>query len=258
MVTTFGLAGIVGYHTVWGVTPALHSPLMSVTNAISGQDSWSWAQPSFIIRTDVLLQLIVTCCCFSGRSDRGRRFGADGWRSHTIFSAWESRVGCCLCFLYQHCWSGHTNSFSEHNSLPTQPNENCPFFLKKNSCACAGGFLITQRMLDMFKRPTDPPEYNYLYLLPGATFVGGYGASVAAGYSVEQVNGFHSQLFPPRIYLHKVNLLKFVFRSKRGGFCVLAWTCSYCNRLQEIHIGLQTLWILCLSRLASDSGTLSF
>lgn len=37
IVTTFGLAGIVGYHTVWGVTPALHSPLMSVTNAISGQ-----------------------------------------------------------------------------------------------------------------------------------------------------------------------------------------------------------------------------
>lgn len=36
IVTTFGLAGIVGYHTVWGVTPALHSPLMSVTNAISG------------------------------------------------------------------------------------------------------------------------------------------------------------------------------------------------------------------------------
>jgi NAD(P) transhydrogenase len=34
--TTFGLAGIVGYHTVWGVTPALHSPLMSVTNAVSG------------------------------------------------------------------------------------------------------------------------------------------------------------------------------------------------------------------------------
>ena len=36
MMTTFSLAGIVGYHTVWGVTPALHSPLMSVTNAISG------------------------------------------------------------------------------------------------------------------------------------------------------------------------------------------------------------------------------
>ncbi|ETE64250.1 NAD(P) transhydrogenase, mitochondrial, partial [Ophiophagus hannah] len=85
MVTIFGLAGIVGYHTVWGVTPALHSPLMSVTNAISG------------------------------------------------------------------------------------------------------GFLITQRMLDMFKRPTDPPEYNYLYLLPGTVFVGGYGASLLGGYSIEQV-----------------------------------------------------------------------
>lgn len=33
---TFGLAGLVGYRAVWGVTPALHSPLMSVTNAISG------------------------------------------------------------------------------------------------------------------------------------------------------------------------------------------------------------------------------
>uniref|UniRef100_A0A8D0AG86 proton-translocating NAD(P)(+) transhydrogenase n=1 Tax=Sander lucioperca TaxID=283035 RepID=A0A8D0AG86_SANLU len=50
-----------------------------------------------------------------------------------------------------------------------------------------GGFLITQRMLDMFKRPTDPPEYNYLYMLPGAAFVGGYGASVAAGYNIEQM-----------------------------------------------------------------------
>lgn len=36
MTTTLALSGIVGYHTVWGVTPALHSPLMSVTNAISG------------------------------------------------------------------------------------------------------------------------------------------------------------------------------------------------------------------------------
>ncbi|KAF4804663.1 NAD(P) transhydrogenase, mitochondrial [Turdus rufiventris] len=85
MVTTFGLSGIVGYHTVWGVTPALHSPLMSVTNAISG------------------------------------------------------------------------------------------------------GFLVTQRMLDMFKRPTDPPEYNYLYLLPGGVFVGGYAAALSGGYNIEQV-----------------------------------------------------------------------
>jgi len=34
--TVFVLAVVVGYHVVWGVTPALHTPLMSVTNAISG------------------------------------------------------------------------------------------------------------------------------------------------------------------------------------------------------------------------------
>lgn len=34
--TVFVLACIVGYQVVWSVTPALHTPLMSVTNAISG------------------------------------------------------------------------------------------------------------------------------------------------------------------------------------------------------------------------------
>ncbi len=33
--TVFVLAVFIGYHVVWNVTPALHTPLMSVTNAIS-------------------------------------------------------------------------------------------------------------------------------------------------------------------------------------------------------------------------------
>ncbi len=33
--TAFVLACFVGYYVVWSVTPALHSPLMGVTNAIS-------------------------------------------------------------------------------------------------------------------------------------------------------------------------------------------------------------------------------
>jgi len=33
--TVFVLACFVGYYVVWSVTPALHSPLMAVTNAIS-------------------------------------------------------------------------------------------------------------------------------------------------------------------------------------------------------------------------------
>ena len=35
LLTVFVLAVFVGYYVVWNVTPALHSPLMSVTNAIS-------------------------------------------------------------------------------------------------------------------------------------------------------------------------------------------------------------------------------
>lgn len=54
MVTTFGLAGLVGYHTVWGVSPALHSPLMSVTNAISGQSQNNLVLSKF---KDVLLMV---------------------------------------------------------------------------------------------------------------------------------------------------------------------------------------------------------
>ena len=34
--TVFVLAIVVGYHVVWNVTPALHTPLMAVTNAVSG------------------------------------------------------------------------------------------------------------------------------------------------------------------------------------------------------------------------------
>ena len=41
----FVLAIFVGYYVVWSVTPALHTPLMSVTNAISsviivGESGW--------------------------------------------------------------------------------------------------------------------------------------------------------------------------------------------------------------------------
>jgi NAD(P) transhydrogenase subunit alpha len=35
-ITVLVLACFVGYYVVWRVTPALHTPLMSVTNAISG------------------------------------------------------------------------------------------------------------------------------------------------------------------------------------------------------------------------------
>lgn len=122
MVTTFGLAGIVGYHTVWGVTPALHSPLMSVTNAISGLTA-------------------VGGLALMG----GSYLPSNTPQVLAVLAAFVSSINI------------------------------------------AGGFLVTQRMLDMFKRPTDPPEYNYLYLLPAGTFVGGYAVALNSGYNIEQM-----------------------------------------------------------------------
>ena len=37
----------------------------------------------------------------------------------------------------------------------------------------AGGTMVTKKMLDMFRRPDDPPEFNHYYLMPGAAAVAG-------------------------------------------------------------------------------------
>lgn len=116
MLTTFGLSGIVGYHTVWGVTPALHSPLMSVTNAISG-----------ITAAGGLLLM-----------------------GGTYLPQNTAQILAALAAFI-------------------------------SSINIGGGFLITQRMLDMFKRPTDPPEYNYLYGIPAALFLAAYGYGAVNG-----------------------------------------------------------------------------
>jgi len=116
MMTTFGLAGLTGYHTVWGVAPALHSPLMSVTNAISGLTA-------------------AGGLCVMG----GGMFPTNTAQSLAAFATLISSVNI------------------------------------------AGGFIITQRMLDMFKRPTDPPEYKYLYGIPALVAVSALGASLMSG-----------------------------------------------------------------------------
>jgi len=122
MVTIFSLAGVIGYQVVWGVTPALHAPLMSVTNAISGM---------IIVSGLVLL--------------------------------------------------GHSLPFS----IPATVAATSVFFSAIN---IFGGFLVTKRMLDMFKRPTDLPEHNRLYAIPGVVFGLGYLAAISLGMNVADVN----------------------------------------------------------------------
>lgn len=130
MMTTFSLAGIVGYHTVWGVSPALHSPLMSVTNAISG-----------ITAVGGLLLM-----------------GGGYAPSNNVEALAASAAFISFINVY-------------------------------------GGFLVTKRMLDMFKRPDDPPEYNSLYGIPAAVFLGSYGYGVYNGFpEVHQMASLASSL----------------------------------------------------------------
>ncbi|NNG04240.1 MAG: NAD(P) transhydrogenase subunit alpha [Inquilinus sp.] len=83
--TVFVLACFVGYYVVWRVTPALHSPLMSVTNAVSSV-------------------IIVGALIAAGPAEVG-------------FSSW---MGLCAVVL------ASVNIF--------------------------GGFIVTQRMLQMYKK----------------------------------------------------------------------------------------------------------
>lgn len=46
---------------------------------------------------------------------------------------------------------------------------------------------MTKKLLDMFKRPTDPPEYNHYYLLPSAAAIAGSGALFATGMNPESL-----------------------------------------------------------------------
>jgi H+-translocating NAD(P) transhydrogenase len=115
-VFTAGLTGIIGYRSVWGVIPALHSPLMSVTNAISG-----------IVGVGGIFVM------------------GGGFLPETLPQALGA-ASVLLAFVN-----------------------------------VSGGFVITKRMLDMFKRPSDPPEYPWLYAIPGVLFGGGYVVAASTG-----------------------------------------------------------------------------
>lgn len=90
-ITIFVLAIFIGYHVVWNVTSALHTPLMSVTNAISG-----------IVIVGAILQVVEI--------------------NDTLIT-FSSILGAFAIF------------FASINIF--------------------GGFFVTQRMLEMFKRKTN-------------------------------------------------------------------------------------------------------
>lgn len=121
LMATFALAGLAGYQVVWGVAPALHSPLMAVTNAISGM-------------TAVGGMLLL----------------AGGTQTGGIIpdspAHWMGAIATVLSFVN-----------------------------------IAGGFLITGKMLDLFRRPEDPKDFFEFYTVPAALLLGGLGYAYVGG-----------------------------------------------------------------------------
>ena len=76
--TVFFLACIIGYYVVWSVTPALHSPLMGVTNAISSV---------------IIVGAILAAGPFG--HDTSKIFGIIGVLLASINTL--SLIECCLC-----------------------------------------------------------------------------------------------------------------------------------------------------------------
>jgi NAD(P) transhydrogenase len=116
MMSTFALSCWVGNSCVQGVTHALHSPLMAMTNAISGM---------------------------------------------TIVGGMLQMGGGIM--------------------PQTVPQTLAATAVGLSAINLAGGTIVTKKMLDMFRRPDDPVEYNEFFLLPGAAAVVGSGALFATG-----------------------------------------------------------------------------
>lgn len=114
MLTTFALSNVIGVQVVLGVTHALHSPLMAVTNAISGTTA----------------------------------LGGMHLLAHST-SATVTALGALATTL--------------------------------STVNIVGGFIVTTKMLDMFKRPDDPPEYYHYYGVPAAATMALYGAGSLSG-----------------------------------------------------------------------------
>mmetsp|Transcript_942 Transcript_942/g.1942 ORF Transcript_942/g.1942 Transcript_942/m.1942 type:complete len:1072 (+) Transcript_942:398-3613(+) len=118
MFTTFALSNIIGVQVVLGVTHSLHSPLMAVTNAISGTTALGGMH------------------------------------------------------LLAHSTSPGVTALAAAATTLSTVN-------------IVGGFIVTKKMLDMFKRPTDPPEYYHLYGIPAAGSLAFYGAGSMSGHVPE-------------------------------------------------------------------------
>lgn len=103
-----------------------------------------------------------------------------------------------------------------------------------------GGFLVTQRMLDMFKRPEDPPEYNYLYGIPALGFLGTVKKRIDNNFFPSNFQCMYGISFLIRRWLRLFSNGKFSRNSSNGLFSsqlMLCWSTWRTIVTKDISIG---------------------
>ena len=136
ILSIFVLACFVGYYVVWSVTPALHTPLMAVTNAISSVIVVG-ALIAVAVPTveKVVLPLIET-------TDKGNLYV-----DHQFVSALPPRVPNATEMMAVRVTSGPSDPRSAWISKILGFGA-----LILASVNIFGGFLVTQRMLAMYQK----------------------------------------------------------------------------------------------------------
>jgi len=125
----FVLAIFVGYFVVWSVTPALHTPLMSVTNAISS-----------VIVVGALIAVSVAAPALHLFAPKPEHLAT--------FTLTNQQANALMSFLQHHHDAG-----VRHNPNAAWTSKTLGFIaLILASVNIFGGFLVTSRMLAMYKK----------------------------------------------------------------------------------------------------------
>ena len=154
----FVLAIFVGYYVVWSVTPALHTPLMSVTNAISSV---------------IIVGAIIAAAAGAARGPSPQMIDQACVRIIDSFDAADSRLAPPPMRMSEADHVGMLHDCREHYGerarqlLQTQGLSQNPLntFIARGAGLLAallasvnifGGFLVTQRMLAMYRKKDKP------------------------------------------------------------------------------------------------------
>jgi NAD(P) transhydrogenase subunit alpha len=153
----FVLAIFVGYYVVWSVTPALHTPLMSVTNAISS-----------VIVVGAIIAAAAGAVTIPGKAQIDAACG----RILESFDAADSALAPSAARMGDNDRIGLADGCRGHYSqmqlmalsIP-RPAPTLETWIARGAGAFAamlaavnifGGFLVTQRMLAMYKKKEKP------------------------------------------------------------------------------------------------------